>query len=41
MAAILRNIEVKAKSGDFNGCRSSLIGLSEELAKFSSQAAAL
>jgi|SRR6185436_8885820 HPt (histidine-containing phosphotransfer) domain-containing protein len=41
MAAILRNIEVKAKSGDFSGCRSSLIGLSEELTKFSSEAAAL
>ncbi|HKW96883.1 MAG TPA: Hpt domain-containing protein [Bryobacteraceae bacterium] len=38
MAALLKTIELCAKTGDFCGCRTSLANLSAELEKFSAQA---
>ncbi len=41
MAALLKSIERSATAGDFAACRTSLLDLSRELEKFSSEAAAL
>lgn len=41
MAGLLKSIERSAAAGDFDACRTSLLALSRELEKFSSQAAAL
>ena len=41
MAALLKSIESSAIAGNFSACRTSLVNLSAELQKFSTEAAAL